>query len=580
MGCGKLLTVQDKIIAFPKKRGVAEQTFQYRLPAPVTPLIGREREVTTICTLLRRPEVCLLTLTGTGGVGKTRLGLEVAHEMVEEFADGVCFVFLTPVSDPEQVLPAIAQTLGLRETTGQGLVEQLHAYLRDRELLLVLDNFEQVVTAAPHLADLLASCPKLHLLLTSRATLRIPGEYEFPVVPLSLPDLSQHRDSERIAQAAAVQLFVQRAQAVQPTFRLTSANTLTIANICARLDGLPLALELAAARVKLLPPQNLLERLERPLSILTRGAGGLPSRQQTMRSTIRWSYDLLDDWEQRLFRMCAVFVGGFTLQAMEAIGTTLYAGNSEAMGSILDGVDSLVNKSLLQPPRQDDGDEEARLNMLETVREYGRECLQEHKEAEHTHRVHALYYLDCAEEAEPHLKSAQQARWLAYLEREQGNLRTALHWVIENREAALALRFCIALWRFWLNRGELHEGRHWLEAALSLPSTQVETKLRARALCGAGYLASRLDETAIARERLEESVALCRQVGDPQDLVQALGYLGEIICELGDLEAGCTLLQESVTLAWQAGEQWLCASSLLILGRMSGFVATMLLLAP
>src|SRR5258708_4223377 len=224
--------MQDKIIAFPKKKGVSEQGSEYLLAVSVAPLIGREREVIDICTLLRRPEVRLLSLTGTGGVGKTRLGLEVAREMVEEFADGICFVSLAPLSDPEQVIPAIAQTLGLRETTDRPLAGQLHDYLRDRELLLVLDNFEQIVAAAPHLADLLASCPELHVVLTSRAPLRIPGEYEFPVAPLSLPNLTQHPDHERIAQAAAVQLFVQRAQAVQPTFRLNPANAPTIAKIC------------------------------------------------------------------------------------------------------------------------------------------------------------------------------------------------------------------------------------------------------------------------------------------------------------------------------------------------------------
>src|SRR5437660_10095509 len=295
----------------------------HNLPEQLTPLIGREPEIQAVCSLLRQPEVRLVTLTGPGGVGKTRLSLQVATELIDEFADGICFVPLAPIRDPDLIASTLAQALGLKETNEQALRDLLKASLQNKRLLLLLDNFEQVLAAVPWLADLLADCPHLKLLVTSRAVLHLRGEHEFPVPPLALPDLTQLPESEALAQVAAVALFLQRARATNPNLQLTSTNARAIAEICVQLDGLPLAIELAAARSKLLPPQALLARLGQRLALLTSGAQDAPVRQQTLRNTIAWSYNLLTPQEQQLFRRLSVFVGGCTLQAVEALCNSL-----------------------------------------------------------------------------------------------------------------------------------------------------------------------------------------------------------------------------------------------------------------
>ncbi len=453
------LVIADLPADFPSLSTPA--TPPHHLPIQPTPFIGREKEVAAVQHQLLREDVRLVTLTGPGGMGKTRMALHVAAQLHAHFADGVWFVPLAPISDPNLVIPTIAQTLGLREARERSLLEQLQVSLRERQVLLLLDNFEQVVSAATHVADLLTSCPHLKVLVTSREVLHVRAEHEFPVPKLSLPDPKRLPDLMALSQYEAVALFIQRAQAVRPEFQMTNANAPAMAEICARLDGLPLAIELAAARIKLLPPQALLTRLGQRLQLLTSSGRDVPARQQTLRNTIQWSYDLLDAQEQQLFCRLSVFVDGCTLEAVEAVSAAL----GEATLPVLDGVASLIDKNLLQQTAQEG--EEIRLLMLETIREYGWEVLAERQEREATQAAHAAYYLALAEEAELALGGPQQLLWLQRLEREYGNLHAALHWLrlqasragVGDEAAGLALRLETALSYFWIVRGYRNDGR-------------------------------------------------------------------------------------------------------------------------
>jgi predicted ATPase/DNA-binding CsgD family transcriptional regulator len=522
----------------------------WKIPATFSPLIGREQEVAEVCALLQRQDVRLLTLLGTGGIGKTRLSIQVATILQEHFTDGVCFVPLAPISDPNLVIPAIAQELGIQEFGGVQLFEQVKWALQDRHALLVLDNFEQVVGAAPLLVELLVTCSALKILVTSRAVLRIQGEHEYSIPPLAVPDLEHLSDVEVLSHNAAVALFTQRAQATKPDFQLTQPNARAIAEICARLDGLPLAIELAAARIKLLPPQALLARLKHQLSVLTSGARDLPVRQQTLENTIAWSYDLLDAQEQRLFRQLSVFVGGCTLAAAEAVAI----GTDAAILPVLDGVASLLDKSLLLSVGQEE--EEPRIRMLQTIREFGLERLHEHGEAEVCQRAHALYYLTFIEQAEPQLKGGQQTIWLVRVEHEQENLRTALTWLVEQKETELAMRLCAALGWFWYLRGHWSEGRRWLATTLSLPQTEKPTVVRANVLKHAGNLALYQNDYASARSLLDECVALCRTLIMQSELANALTILGWLLHLQGEDEIARPVLEESEVLCRRPGSTW------------------------
>jgi predicted ATPase/class 3 adenylate cyclase/DNA-binding CsgD family transcriptional regulator len=531
------------------------------LPVQATPLLGREREVAAVGALLRRVDVRLLTLTGTGGTGKTRLAFQVAADLLEDFTDGVYFVALAPISDPALVVATIAQTLGVTDTGGQPLLEQLKAYLHGKQLLLLLDNFEQVLAAAPMVGELLAAAPLLKVLITSRAALHVYGEQEFPVPPLALPELAQLSlvALDILAQYPAVALFVQRSQAVKPDFVLTAENARAVAEICVRLDGLPLAIELAGARVKLLPPQSLLARLSNRLALLTSGARDLPARQQTLRSTIDWSYHLLDEDAQAVFRRLGVFAGGCTLEAAEAVCNTI----GDLSLDMLNRIAVLLDQSLLQ--QTEGSGDEPRFTMLETIREYALERLGANRETDAIHQRHAAYFLELAELADPHFEGADQAMWMERLEAEHANLRTALEWALTDESSTIGLQLAGALWRFWWGHGYSTEGGRWLERALSR-SSGAPASVRAKLLAGAGWLALLQGDDAGARLLNEECLALGRELGDSWLIAFALRTLGFIANGQGRYDQATTLLQESLTLARDIGDLFLAADSLAGLG--------------
>ncbi|GAC1348383.1 MAG: hypothetical protein NVSMB27_16010 [Ktedonobacteraceae bacterium] len=527
------------------------------LPGQLTPLLGREQEVSALRQLMNQEHVRLLTLTGPGGVGKTRLGLQVASDLLDDFANGVCFVPLAPISEPDLVISTIAQMLGLREAREVGdrsLLERLKVYLQGKQMLLLLDNFEQVVGAASLLVELLAACPGLKALVTSRMILRVRGEQEFPVLPLALPDLKHLPDLASLLQCPAVALFIQRAQASKPDFQFNHANAPTIAKICDRLDGLPLAIELAAARIKLLSPQALLARLEHRLQVLTSGTRDMPERQQTLRNTLTWSYDLLDTQERRLFRQLSVFVGGCTLEAAE----TICSASGDVTINVLDGVASLLDMSLLK--RIELGNDESRVLMLETIREYGLECLDESGEAEITRRAHAAYYLELAEETWPKLFSAKQESEFDRLERELENLRASLHWLVEQAEAgsddaAMALRLGWALFQFWEIRGHLSGWYDWLERALAR-SEGASAHVRARGFYVAGLLSFLQGDYAEAEALFEKSLPLYREAGRQSGPAFALHMLGMMGLARNDYALAQAQAEEALALFKEAGDRW------------------------
>ncbi len=530
----------------------------HNVPVPPTPLLGRERELATVRAYLVSGGKRLVTLTGPGGCGKTRLALEVAAQLVGAFEQGVWFVDLAPLRDAALVLSTIAQTLGVRAPGRRPLREILIDRLRDRRLLLVLDNCEHLLAGLPEVAALLGACPALKVLATSRAALHLAGEQVVPLQPLRVPDLAREASAEAVGQSPAVALFVQRASAVAPTFQLTDANARAVAEVCVRLDGLPLAIELAAAWVRVFSVQQIAARLDDRFRLLTTGPRTAMPRQQTLRATVDWSYALLSEPERALLRRLSVFAGGWTFEAAEAVA----AGAGIQPDAVLDLLAQLVDKSLVLTEEQRGA---VRYRLLETIRQYAHDRLQEAGEAERTRDRHLAYFLALAEEAEPKLRGVEYQRFLDRLEEEHDNLRIALEWGLNparGDEAALKLSGALA-WFWWL-RSYHDEGRWWLARALEGPP--VRSAARMKALLGAGYLAQHQRDLLAARALLAESLQIARERDDRWTVALTLHHLGRVAYYEDAPATARSLARESLAVAEDMGDPWLIAWPLHLLG--------------
>lgn len=517
------------------------------LPVQPSAFVGRAEEVRALCEMLRREDVRLLTLTGPGGTGKTRLALQVGAGLIDDFKHGVFFVSLSSVNDPDLIPSTIATALSVREVPGQPILDTLKEHLRDRRMLLIVDNFEHVLAGAPVVSELLKTSPGLKVLATSRSVLQLTGETDYAVPPMTLPNLKQLPALDELLRYDAVALFVQRAQAAKLDFVLDAENARPVAEICAAVDGLPLAIELAAARVKVFPPAMLLSRLARRLSLLTGGGRDLPTRQQTLRATIDWSFSLLDEIEQRFFAQLSVFAGGCTTDAAAAVCEL----NGDLQVDFALALASLVDKSLL---REED-EEEARFRMLSTIREYAQQRLQVIGDADRLQARHLEYYLKLAEEAEPAFRAADQDVWLRRLAAEHDNMRAALDWALAGDHSEVALQLSAALHRFWEIHGHLSEGRQWLEQTLDRAGP-VRTRDQMQALIGAGWISYRQQDLSAAGTFLNEALELARAIDDETGTAEVLYYLGAMATQQGDFDRAQTLIEESLDLHLALNDTW------------------------
>jgi predicted ATPase/DNA-binding winged helix-turn-helix (wHTH) protein len=553
------VAVSRDLISAKLTKEVMTRSASLPLPQQRTGFVGREREVAAVKELLLRQDVRLVTVTGPGGIGKTRLAVQVANGLIEHFPSSIYYVPLSSLKDPDLIPSVIVQALGIREAGGGSALETLKKNLQDSSLvpmLLLLDNFEHLVQAAPAVADLLATGPNLKIMVTSQAALHVYGEHEFPVPPLALPDSRSKPSVENLLRSPAVALFVQRAVAAKSDFELNNENAPAVAEICARLDGLPLAIELAAARVKILPPSLMLTRLTCRLQLLTGGARDLPQRQQTLRAAIDWSYDLLNPAEQKLFRRLAVFVGGCNLEGVEAVCNT----KGDLDLDLLDGMASMLDKSLVQQVGQ--ATRESWFVMLETLREYALEKLEASGEQPLTKRAHAAYCLVLAEEEANEERGAQTVELLERFAFEHDNFRAALEWLISTGDAEWGLRLGTALFRFWEIREYLAEGRDKLGKLLKLAGAAAPTKARARALFAAGVLAGEQGDYASADALIGESQDIAHQLGDKTGVAVSLNALAVMACDRGDVRLARALFEENLLLWRELGDRKAVARAL------------------
>ena len=541
--------------------GAVLDATRHNIPTQPTPLIGRSGEVSLMRQVMLRDDVRLVTLVGPPGVGKTRLALAVATELTQAFIHGIWFVDLSPWTDPSLVPAAIAQVLGVSDTGNRPVIERLMDHLQDRHLALVLDNFEHLVPAAVELTGLLTSCPGLKVLVTSREPLRLRWERILRVPPLSVPGGERLPEPDELQHVASVALFVQRAEAIKPDFVLTRANSPAVAEICVSLDGLPLAIELAASWSATLSPTELLERLGRRLPLLRWGARDAPPRHQTLRAAIAWSFDSLEAPLQAPFRRLAIFVGGWTLEAAEAVCRL-----GEDGLNVLEAVNALVEKSLIQPATEAAGS--ARFQLLETIREFGLEQLTTSGDLDPAREQHAAYFVALAEEAEPEVTGPEQRTWISRLEQEHDNLRAALKWAAERGQTDIELRLATALAPFWWGRGYLGEGRRWLEGALARGSGALPS-LRVRALGRCGWLAHGQGDFARALELHEECLRLGRALGDAHQIARSLTNLGIVAKLQGQQARAASLLQMGLAASREAGDSWGTALALRHLGALA-----------